>query len=93
MVAVVPVPVIAPGLMVQLPVGKLFNTTEPVATLQVGWVMEATVGAFGVAGCTFTVTLADADVHAPNVAVTVYVPVGAVIVAPDIDTPADGFTI
>ena len=46
------------------------------------------------AGCAFTVTLADAiEVHDPNVAVTVYVPAGAVIVAPDCVTPADGVTV
>ena len=40
-------PVIPPGLMVQLPAGKLFNTTDPVATVHVGWVIILTVGATG----------------------------------------------
>ena len=35
-VVLAPVPVIAPGLMVQLPAGKLFSITLPVATAQVG---------------------------------------------------------
>ena len=65
----------------------------PVATVQVGCVTVLNVGCTGVAGCAFTVTLADAvEVHAPNVAVTVYVPAGAVIVAPDLVTPDDGVT-
>ena len=51
------------------------------------------MGITGVGGCAFTVTLADADVQAPNVAVTLYVPAGAVTVAPDIVTPADGLTV
>jgi len=45
-----PVPAIAPGLMVQFPAGKPLNTTLPVATAQVGWVMVPTIGADGVAG-------------------------------------------
>jgi len=45
-----PVPAIAPGLMVQLPAGRPLNTTLPVATAQVGWVMVPTIGADGVAG-------------------------------------------
>ena len=40
----VPVPVIAPGLIVQLPAGKPFNTTLPVVTEQVGWLIVPTVG-------------------------------------------------
>ena len=62
-VAVVPVPVITPGLMVQLPVGKLFNTTEPVAIIQVGWVMGPTVGAVGV-GLTVMISVVDVA-HCP----------------------------
>ena len=45
-----PVPAIAPGLIIQLPAGKTLNTTLPVATAQVGWVMVPTAGADGVAG-------------------------------------------
>ena len=40
-------PAMPPGLIVQLPAGKLFNTTEPVATVQVGCVIVPTVGADG----------------------------------------------
>ena len=36
MVVVVPVPAMAPGLIVQLPDGKPFNITLPVATAHVG---------------------------------------------------------
>lgn len=36
MVLLAPEPAIAPGLIVQLPVGKPLNTTLPVATVQVG---------------------------------------------------------
>ena len=35
-VVLVPVPAIAPGLIVQFPAGKLLSTTLPVATAQVG---------------------------------------------------------
>jgi len=63
-VVLIPEPAIAPGLIVQLPDGKPFNTTLPVATAQVGWVIAPTVGAGGVAGCEFMTTFADAtDVH------------------------------
>ena len=54
-----------PGLIVQMPDGKPFSTTLPVATAQVGWVIVPTVGAVGVVGCGFITTLADAgDVQA-----------------------------
>ena len=36
-VLVAPVPAIAPGFIVQLPAGSPLRTTEPVATVQVGW--------------------------------------------------------
>ena len=66
----------------------------PVAVAQVGWVTLLNVGCAGVAGCAFTVTPAeDTEVQDPKVAVTVYVPAGAVIVAPDCVTPADGITV
>jgi hypothetical protein len=46
MVVLVPVPVIAPGLSVQVPVaGKPFRITLPVVTLQVGCVIVDTEGA------------------------------------------------
>jgi hypothetical protein len=35
-IVLAPVPVIAPGLIVQLPAGKSFNNMLPVATVQVG---------------------------------------------------------
>ena len=57
-------PAIAPGLMVQLPAGKPFSTTLPVAKAQVGCVMVPTVGAVGVAGCALMTTSAEAtEVH------------------------------
>jgi hypothetical protein len=66
----------------------------PVAVVQVGCVTELNVGCNGVAGWAFTVTLVDAaEVHDPRVAVTVYVPAGAVIEAPDCVTPAEGVTV
>ena len=44
----------------------------PVAVAQVGWVTALNVGCGGVAGCAFTVTLAeDTDMQDPKVAVTV----------------------
>ena len=97
MVVLAPVPVVVtpPGFLVivQLPVGSPLNTTLPVAVEHVGCVIVPTVGAAGVAGCAFTVTLADAtEVHGAKVAVTVYVPAGAVTVLPEILTPADGLT-
>ena len=59
MVVFVPVPAIAPGLIVQFPAGKPFNTTLPVANEQVGWVIVPTVGADGVI---LTVSVAAFDV-------------------------------
>jgi hypothetical protein len=50
--------------MIQLPEGNPFNTTLPVATVQVGWVMVSTVGVPGVDGCALMTTLPDtSDVH------------------------------
>lgn len=49
-------PVIPPGLMVQFPDGKPFNSTLPIAEAQVGWVMVPTVGA---AGMTLIVAVTD----------------------------------
>ena len=64
MVVEVVLPEIFPGLMVQVPVGKLFNTTEPVVTTHVGWVMVPTLGALGTFGTALIVTVADAtEVH------------------------------
>lgn len=63
-VLLVPVPAMAPGLIVQFPEGKPFNTTLPVATAQVGCVIIPTAGAEGVTGCVFITKFAEGnDVH------------------------------
>jgi hypothetical protein len=60
MVALVPEPIIPPGLIVQLPLaGKPFKMTLPVDNVQVGGVMVPAVGAEGVMGCVLITTLAD----------------------------------
>ena len=89
MVALVPEPVMLPGLIVQLPDdGKPFNTTLPVGTEQVGWVMVPTVGAVGVVGCALMIILVVlADVH-PDALVTLklYMPVertGTLVLVPE----------
>ena len=64
-------PVIAPGLIVQLPAGKPLNITLPVAVAHVGCVMVPTVGAAGVAGCASITTSADATEVHPAALVTV----------------------
>jgi hypothetical protein len=58
-------------LIVQLPAGKPFNTTLPVATAQVGWVMVPTVGAAGAAGAALMTIFADAGEVHPSAFVTV----------------------
>ena len=64
-------PPMAPGLMVQLPAGNPLNSTLPVDTAHVGWVIVPTRGADGVTGCALMTTLADAiEVH-PAAFVTV----------------------
>ena len=71
-VLVAPVPVIAPGLMVHVPVaGRPFNTTVPVAAAhEDGWVIVPTIGAVGATGGAFITTSADGfDIH-PAEAVT-----------------------
>jgi hypothetical protein len=70
----VPVDVTAPGVLVsvQLPVaGKPFNTTLPVASAQVGWVMVPTVGAVGDDGWAVITTLAEDGETQPEALVTV----------------------
>ena len=63
-VVLTPVPVIAPGLMVQVPVGKPFKTTLPVARAHVGWVIVPIVGAIGVGGCGVITTVPeDGEIH------------------------------
>lgn len=49
-VALLPLPAIAPGFITQLPEGKPLSTTLPVADIQVGCVIAPTAGADGVAG-------------------------------------------
>ena len=56
-----PLPVRLPGLIVQLPEGSPFNTTLPVDTLQVGWVIVPTVGVPGAPGAALIVTLPEGD--------------------------------
>ena len=47
MIVLVPDPSIPPGLIIQSPSGKSFNTTLPVDSVQVGWVIVPTVGGAG----------------------------------------------
>ena len=62
--ALVDDPVMAPGLIVQVPAGKPVSSTVPVATKQVGWVTVPTVGAAGNAGCALITILTDAaEIH------------------------------
>ena len=71
-VALVPVPVIAPGLIIHVPVaGKPFNTTVPVdAAHEDGWVTVPTTGAVGATGGALITTSADGfEIH-PAEAVT-----------------------
>ena len=71
-VVLVPLPVIPPGLMVQVPdAGRPFNTTLPVAVAQFGCVMVPVVGAEGVTGCALITTLAVAGEVQPAALVTV----------------------
>ena len=72
MVALAPVPVIAPGLIVHVPVaGRPFNTTVPVdAAHEEGCVIVPTIGAVGATGGALITTSADGfDIH-PLAAVT-----------------------
>ena len=72
MVALVPVPVIPPGLMVHAPVaGRPVNTTLPVgAEHEEGCVMLPTIGAVGAEGATCIITSADAREIQPASLVT-----------------------
>ena len=64
MALLVPVPVIAPGLIVHVPAGKPLSTTLPVATVQMGCVIVPTIGAVGIGGWVLITTDADvADVQ------------------------------
>ena len=71
MVAVAVLPVMPPGLIVQLPAGNPLNTTEPVAVVQVGCVIAPTIGADGAAGAVLMTTSADAGDTHPAALVTV----------------------
>ena len=71
MVILEPVPAIDPGLIVQLPAGKPFNTTLPVANAHVGCVIVPTVGAPGEPGAALMTTLPDAGEVHPATLVTV----------------------
>jgi len=75
-VVLIPLPVVVtlPGLRVSVHVpleGNPFNTTLPVATAQVGWVMVPTTGAAGVDGCEFITMSADEADRQPYELVTV----------------------
>jgi hypothetical protein len=81
-----PVPVIAPGLIIQVPDGNPFNSLLPVGTAQVGWVKLPNIGADGVAGGSFMTKLDDGKEVQPASLVTVkaYVPGNKpVIVVPE----------
>ena len=63
-VVVIPFPVVVdpPGFLVRVHVpivGKPLNTTLPVATLHVGWVIVPMIGADGAPGAALITTLAD----------------------------------
>jgi hypothetical protein len=76
-VLLVPVPVTPPGLMVQVPLaGKPVNTTLPVETVHVGWVMVPINGADGDPGAALMTALPDEAEVQPAALVTVklYVP-------------------
>ena len=73
-IVLVPEPAMLPGLIIQLPDdGKSFNTTLPVDTEQLGWVMVPAVGAVGVIGCALMMILAVASEVHPEALVTVKV--------------------
>ncbi len=78
MVVLVPIPEIAPGLIVQASVaGKPFNTTVPVGAPHVeGCVIMPAIGAVGARGAALITTSADGcDIHpAEAVTLKLYVP-------------------
>ena len=72
MVVEVSVPVIAPGLIVHVPVaGNPFKTTLPVALVQVGCVIVPIVGALFAKGCALMTTFAEGEEIHPLALVTV----------------------
>ena len=70
-VLLAPILAIAPGLIVQFKAGKPVSITLPVDTKQVGWVIVLKVGADGVTGCEFIITLAEGSEIHPEPFVTV----------------------
>jgi hypothetical protein len=70
MVRLVPVPLIVPGSITQLPDGRPLKSTLPVDTVQVGCVMVPTTGAAGVGGCALIITVGDAGEVQPTELVT-----------------------
>jgi hypothetical protein len=64
-------PAIAPGLIVQLPAGRLLITTLPVANTQLGFVIAPIVGAGGVTGWEMITKFADCTEVHPAAFVTV----------------------
>ena len=77
MLVLLPVPVVVapPGYLVrvQLPEdGSPLNTTLPVATLHVGWVIDPVLGAPGVTGCEFMLTEAVGPDVQPSLFLTVH---------------------
>jgi len=88
MVVLVPLPVMAPGFMVHIPVeGKPLNTTLPVAIVQPGCVMVPMVGAEGVEGCELITTFSEAGELHPDPLVTVKLYVSAVSPVMDVLVP------
>ena len=78
MVVVVPLPVlvIAPGyrVRVQVPLaGRSSRSTLPVATPQMGWVIDTTVGASGVNGPVLITAVEDKSERQPTLLITVHV--------------------
>jgi hypothetical protein len=71
MVVVVPAPVILPGLIVQLPEGSPFNTTDPIGAVHKGCVIVPTIGTVGVGGCALITTAADTVEEHPATFVTI----------------------
>jgi hypothetical protein len=64
-------PAMPPGFRVQLPEGNPLNTTLPVATAQVGWVIVPTEGVDGVTCWVLITALAEAGEVHPTELVTV----------------------
>ena len=66
MITLVPVPAIAPGLIIHVPVaGRPLNSTLPVVDVHdEGWVTVPIIGAVGATGAGFITTEADSsDIH------------------------------